>query len=183
MLDFISDIAHYDMVLNLAAQAKRSLWIGTADLKDLHVKRGTLVASFLSVLAELIRRNVEIRLIHAKKPGQLFQEDFNRHPILRRRLERALCPRVHFKIIIIIDSLVCYIGNANLTGAGMGMKSPLRRNFEAGILTKEPAILDATIEEFDKIWRGTECPRCQRKQFCQYPISNIDISRAGGRGP
>ena len=169
MLDFISDIAHYDMVLNLAAQAKRSLWIGTADIKDLHVRKGTLVVSFLNVLAELIRRNVEIRLIHAKKPGQPFQEDFNRYPLLKRHLEQVLCPRVHFKIII-IDSLICYVGSANLTGAGMGMKSPLRRNFEAGILTNEPAILNAATEEFDKIWRGEECPRCQRKQFCPSPI-------------
>lgn len=30
-----------------------------------------------------------------------------------------------------------YIGSANLTGAGIGMKSAQRRNFEAGILTNE----------------------------------------------
>ena len=41
---------------------------------------------------------------------------------------------VHFKLII-IDSTIAYVGSANLTGAGMGMKSPKKRNFEAGILT------------------------------------------------
>ena len=31
---FISDSSHYATVLNLAAQAKRSLWIGTADIEE-----------------------------------------------------------------------------------------------------------------------------------------------------
>ena len=36
-------------------------------------------------------------------------------------LERALCPRVHFKIFV-FDGVEAYIGSTNLTGAGMGMK-------------------------------------------------------------
>ena len=47
---------------------------------------------------------------------------------------------VHFKLII-IDSTIAYVGSANLTGAGMGMKSPKKRNFEAGILTDDPEML------------------------------------------
>ena len=62
------------------------------------------------------------------------------------------------------------MGSANLTGAGMGMKSSNRRNFEAGILSSDPAILNAAIEEFDKVWRGSECRKCQRKQYCSDPI-------------
>ena len=37
------------------------------------------------------------------------------------------------------------IGSANLTGAGMGMKSPRKRNFEAGILTDDPEMVEAAI--------------------------------------
>ena len=169
MIKFISDIAHYDIVLNLASQAKRSLWLGTADIKDLHVKRGATAMPFLGILAELISKNVEVRLIYAKHPGQPFRDDLARHPLLKRHLEQVLCPRVHFKLVI-IDATICYIGSANLTGAGMGMKSPHRRNFEAGVLTNEPGILNPAIEEFDKIWRGAECPHCQRKQFCPTPV-------------
>lgn len=116
-----------------------------------------------------INKGITIRLIHAKEPGRPFQKDFDSYPLLAQRLERALCPRVHFKIII-IDSTLCYLGSANLTGAGMGIKSSLRRNFEAGILTDETAILNPAIEEFDKVWRGTECLKCQRKQYCPAPI-------------
>ena len=85
-------------------------------------------------------------------------------------LERVMCPRVHFKIIV-IDQKICYVGSANLTGAGMGMKSPHRRNFEAGIITDASDIVNAAIEEFDKVWRGGECKKCQRHKYCPDPIA------------
>ena len=93
----------------------------------------------------------------------------DRYKRLQSSLERVLCPRVHFKIVV-IDCSICYIGSANLTGAGMGMKSPNRRNFEAGILTDEPSLVDEAMEEFDKVWRGEMCKKCQRKQYCSDPI-------------
>ena len=170
MLSFISDTAHYSSVLDLVTKAKETLWIGTADIKDLYVVQGKTEKPFLGVLSELIGKGVEVRLIHAKEPGPNFREDFDRYPRLARMLERVMCPRVHFKIII-IDQAICYVGSANLTGAGMGMKSATRRNFEAGILTDEPSIVDAAIEEFDKVWRGSECKKCQRRDICTDPIA------------
>ena len=169
MQNFISDISHYDIVLNLAIQAKHSLWIGTADIKDLYVIQGKAEKPFLGILSELLGKGVEVRLIHAKEPGPNFREDFDRYPRLAKMLERVMCPRVHFKIIV-IDQKICYVGSANLTGAGMGMKSPYRRNFEAGIITDSSDIVNAAIEEFDKVWRGSECKKCQRRKFCSDPI-------------
>lgn len=52
---------------------------------------------FLGVLAELIEKGVQVRLMHAKEPGPIFREDFDRYPILATGLERAMCPRVHFR--------------------------------------------------------------------------------------
>lgn len=170
MLTFISDTAHYSTVLDLVTKAKRTLWIGTADIKDLYVVKGKTEKPFLGVLSELMGKGVEVRLIHAKEPGPNFREDFDRYPRLARLLERVMCPRVHFKLII-IDQTLCYIGSANLTGAGMGMKSAGRRNFEAGILTDEPSLVEAAIEEFDKVWRGSECKTCQRRNLCPDPIA------------
>ena len=170
MFSFISDTAHYTSVLDLVTKARETLWIGTADIKDLYVVQGKTEKPFLGVLSELIGKGVEVRLIHAKEPGQNFREDFDRYPRLAKMLERVMCPRVHFKIII-IDQAICYVGSANLTGAGMGMKSSTRRNFEAGILTDEPSIVDAAIEEFDKVWRGSECKNCQRRELCPDPIA------------
>ena len=166
---FISDTSHYTTVLDLAMKAKHSLWIGTADIKDLYVLQGSSEKPFLGVLADLLGKGVEVRLIHAKEPGPNFRADFDRYPRLAKMLERVMCPRVHFKIIV-IDQTICYVGSANLTGAGMGMKSPRRRNFEAGILTDEAAIVAAAIEEFDKVWRGSECAQCLRRNVCPDPI-------------
>ena len=170
MLTFISDTAHYTSVLDLVTKAKETLWIGTADIKDLYVVQGKTEKPFLGVMSDLIGKGVELRLIHAKEPGPNFREDFDRYPRLAKLLERVMCPRVHFKLII-IDQAICYVGSANLTGAGMGMKSPTRRNFEAGILTDESLIVDAAIEEFDKVWRGSECKKCQRREICPDPIA------------
>lgn len=168
-IEFISDSEHYAKVTGRVTSVKRSLWIRTADIKDLHVKSGSGTKPFLGVLADLIMRGVDIRLIHAKEPGPAFQQDFARYPILATGLERMLCPRVHFKILI-LDFESAYIGSANLTGAGIGMKSSGKRNFEAGILTNDSGLVEAAAEEFDSVWRGSHCPGCQRRQYCPNPI-------------
>ena len=74
MLSFISDTDHYASVLDLVTKARETLWIGTADIKDLYVVQG-------------------------KK------------------------------------------------------------------------IVDAAIEEFDKVWRGSECKKCRRRELCPDPIA------------
>lgn len=168
-VELISGKEHYDKVVARVASVKKSLWIGTADIKDLHVKSDNSTEPFLGVLAKLLKRGAEIRLIHAKEPGPAFREDFDRYPILKTGLERMLCPRVHFKILI-FDFDTAYVGSANLTGAGIGMKSSNRRNFEAGILTDDTSLVEAAMEKFDSVWRGAHCRQCGRKQYCSDPI-------------
>ena len=170
MLTYISNSAHYKEVLSRVQSVKHILWIGTADIKDLYVEIGKEKKPFLALIAQLIRRGVEVRLIHAKEPGPNFREDFDRFPTLYDRLERALCPRVHFKIIV-FDSKEVYIGSANLTGAGLGMKASSTRNFEAGILTDEPEIVEQAMNQFDDVWIGKHCQTCKRKDVCLDPIA------------
>lgn len=162
---YIADGAHYSEVISRIAAVKEAVWIGTADIKDLYVKKGESAVPLLEVLVELCRRGVDVRLIHAKEPGPAFREEFDKYPILFKKLKRILCPRVHFKILV-FDYETAYIGSANLTGAGIGMKSSNRRNFEAGILTNEPSLVDAAAEQFDNVWTGTYCKTCGRKDFC-----------------
>ena len=38
--EFVSGKNHYDMVIEKVASVKKSLWIGTADIKDLHMEFG-----------------------------------------------------------------------------------------------------------------------------------------------
>ena len=170
MLTYISNSAHYKEVLSRVQSVKHMLWIGTADIKDLYVEIGKEKKPFLALIAQLIRRGVEVRLIHAKEPGPNFREDFDKYPILYDGLERVLCPRVHFKMIV-YDCKVAYIGSANLTGAGIGMKAETTRNFEAGILTDDPEFVEQAMNQFDEVWIGKHCKSCKRRDFCLDPIA------------
>ena len=101
MTEFVADRQIYEKVIRVPVPlAQERLWIATADIKDMYVeKQGRGAASmvpFLQILSELLRRNVEIRLIHAKEPGPAFRKDFDKYPRLWEGLERVLCPRVHF---------------------------------------------------------------------------------------
>ena len=191
MLTYISNTAHYLEVLSLVPKVKHNLWIGTADIKDLYVedgkqknvsiKRGQkeLILSaereksrgnlkpFLAVLAGLIQCGVEVRLIHAKEPGSNFREDFDKYPVLYDRLERVLCPRVHFKMIV-FDCKETYLGSANLTGAGIGMKTDNKRNFEAGILTNPYNGITEDVAS-----RQSSCHQLRRIQFFAYAQQHV----------
>lgn len=169
MLKYISNSDHYKEVLSRVQNVKRTLWIGTADIKDLYVEAGKEKKPFLALIAQLIRRGVEVRLIHAKEPESNFREDFDKHPLLYDRLERVLCPRVHFKMIV-FDCKEAYIGSANLTGAGIGMKADTTRNFEAGILTDDPELVERAMSQFDDVLIGKHCKACKRREFCLDPI-------------
>ena len=162
---YIQNEEHYSEVISRIAKVRNNLWIGTADIKDVYVKQDGEAIPLLGQLAALLKRGVGVRLIHAKEPGPNFREDFDRFPILVTDLERVMCPRVHFKMMI-FDLETAYIGSANLTGAGIGMKSSLRRNFEAGILTNDPALVEPAIEQFDTLWMGSHCKKCVRQEFC-----------------
>ena len=194
MLTYITNSDHYKEVLSRVQSMKHTLWIGTADIKDLYVEVGKDMKPFLALVSQLIRRGVEVRLIHAKEPGPNFREDFDKYPILYDRLERVLCPRVHFKIIV-FDCKEVYVGSANLTGAGIGMKAETIRNFEAGILTDDPEIVEQAmngrsserqpsllkdvrvvrdedeVNQFDNVWIGKHCKSCKRREFCPDPIA------------
>ena len=95
--EFISDKAIYDRVIQeMVVEAGEYVWIATADVKDLYVKRGARMVPFLGVLSDMIEKGIAVRLLHAKEPGPNFREDFDRFPLLIEGLERMLCPRVHF---------------------------------------------------------------------------------------
>lgn len=146
MFEFITDKEIYDRVIcDRIPKARKFLWLATADLKDLHVDKQGRMVPFLEVLSDLVKKRVEIRLLHAKEPGKAFREDFDRYPNLIGGIERILCPRVHFKSVV-IDGDFAYTGSANLTGAGMGAKSAGRRNFESGIITDDKKIIGKIME-------------------------------------
>ncbi len=168
---FITNEQLYKQVIEPVAGATSFVWIGTADIKDLHVKFKNSVYSFLAILDSLASKKVEIRLLHAKDPGPNFRRSFDKYPLLWKSMERQICPRVHFKHII-IDGKLAYSGSANLTGAGLGMKGENTRNFESGFVTTDQSVIDEIMNQFDEVWMGKYCKACRRKIYCSDPILN-----------
>jgi phosphatidylserine/phosphatidylglycerophosphate/cardiolipin synthase-like enzyme len=159
---------HYATVIEAVARAETSVWIATANLKDLWVEaprragqRRRGYRSILELFDELAARRVELRILHAALPSRAFRASFDAHRRLTAGgLELRLCPRVHLKLVI-IDGSELYLGSANWTGAGLGAKGEGRRNFELGIVTDDAPLLDEVQALYDRIWRGLECPRCR----------------------
>ena len=164
--ELITDREIYEkVILSLIPKARRFVWIGTSDIKDLYVKKGNNMVPFLEILSDLLGKKVDVRLIFAKEPGEPFRKDFDKYPVLIKMLEQFNCPRVHFKSVI-VDGQYAYTGSANLTGAGMGAKSKDNRNFEAGILTNDPAFVEKLMKQYDDVWIGINCKSCGRKKYC-----------------
>ena len=71
MTTFLSNRDIYtSVVCGIVPQARERLWIATADIKDMYVDAGGReMVPFLEVLNGMVKRGVEVRLIHAKDPG------------------------------------------------------------------------------------------------------------------
>jgi phosphatidylserine/phosphatidylglycerophosphate/cardiolipin synthase-like enzyme len=150
-------------------RAQKLLWIASANLKDMHVKQRRRYRSILDSFAALARDGVQIRLIHASRPSANFLKSMARHSELSNAMEMLICPRTHFKTVI-VDGKWAYTGSANFTGAGMGVKSVKRRNFEIGVILEEPEHVRELMDYFDQIWIGQHCPSCGHRAICPHPI-------------
>ncbi len=177
-MQLISGRGHYEAVIAAVTKAKCSVWIATANLKELmiegrrvSVRSRSRYRSVLDTFDELARAGVELRILHASRPSRPFRESFDKHPRLYEGgLALRECPRVHLKTVI-VDGRSCYLGSANWTGAGIGAKGAGRRNFEVGIMTEDEGVLDTIQELYDRIWRGAECGACKlREDGCEAPL-------------
>jgi phosphatidylserine/phosphatidylglycerophosphate/cardiolipin synthase-like enzyme len=176
---------HYPAVIERVLAAERSVWIATANLKELMIEDPRLVPgrarsrrkpyrSVLAALSDLSARGVELRLLHAAPPSRVFRRDFDRQRrLVAGGLELRLCPRTHLKLVI-VDGRDLYLGSANWTGAGLGAKNENRRNFELGVLTQDERLLDAAQETFERIWRGGECAECRMRDTCPMPLDALE---------
>ena len=152
-------------------QVKKFIWFITADIKDLHVEYKNSFVPLIEVIDDYIDRGIAVRLIHAKEPGPRFRKDFDRFPNLidNDLFERILCPRVHTKAVV-IDGEICFIGSANLTGAGIGAKHKDKRNFEAGFVFDDEKNLNQIMAWADDLYLGNYCIDCRRRDICPDPI-------------
>ncbi len=162
---------YLQLVQECIPQSRQSLWIVTADIKDMYIEYGNAFAPFLQLLADMIDRGVAIRLIHAKEPGPRFRQEYDRFEQLIESdlFERVLCPRVHTKAVI-IDHKLAFIGSPNLTGAGMGGKHEDKHNFEAGFLFNNVGEIKRLSEWVERLCKGEYCTSCRRVEHCPDPI-------------
>ncbi len=181
-LQLLSGKAHYDEVVQPVAEAQRSVWIATANLKELMVEdprlqpgrrrtRGrSAYRSVLEVFDELAARGVELRILHASLPSRPFRDELDKHPrLFKGGLQLRMCPRVHLKTVI-VDGARMYLGSANWTGAGLGAKGEHRRNFELGVMTDDEAWIDEVQALYEHVWRGGACRECKLRQECEAPL-------------
>ena len=180
-VELICDSQHHDQVMRMLSEARVSVWIGTANVKDIHLQapigtRARARGQYLSIterLTELVRRKVEVRILHGALPSRPFRESLGKSPeLVAPRFEMRHCPRVHLKMIA-VDGAYLYLGSANFTGAGLGAKSEGRRNFEMGIATDDDVLLDATQARFERIWTGRECGSCRLRSECPGPLDQL----------
>jgi phosphatidylserine/phosphatidylglycerophosphate/cardiolipin synthase-like enzyme len=169
-VELVMDEMHFErVVLEGMLRAKVSLEIATADFKAMLIpKDGRRTApSVVEELRRLAEREVEIRLLHAGTPSEPALRELKRG--VPRGLGIRRCPRLHAKAVI-VDCRSMYLGSANLTGAGLGAKADGRRNFEWGVWTASPALIDSVLEQFNALWEGRRCEGCRRKDVCPVPL-------------
>jgi phosphatidylserine/phosphatidylglycerophosphate/cardiolipin synthase-like enzyme len=167
---------HTEIVEGGVRRARASVWIATANLKDLHVEarpgtRSRAQGRFTSLfdeLGEAARRGVEVRILCSGAPSRPLSERIRK--LGRPTVGLRRCPRSHLKMIA-VDGLLLYLGSANFTGAGLGAKGEHRRNFEAGIVTDDDWLLDQMQATFDDIWQGRRCAGCQLGRECPTPLA------------
>src|SRR5215217_4647056 len=169
--ELVVDAQHYHRIVRDGIlRAAVSLDVMTADFKAMLVPaagaaggRGRSAPSIVEVFRRLAAKGVEIRLLHAGTPSSAALRELKR--ALPAGLTIRRCPRLHSKTVV-VDSRAMYLGSANLTGAGLGAKADGRRNFEMGIWTESPTLIDPVVDQFNALWEGRHCAACRRKDVC-----------------
>jgi phosphatidylserine/phosphatidylglycerophosphate/cardiolipin synthase-like enzyme len=170
--ELVVDQQHYHRIVREGIlRATVSLDVMTADFKAMLVpaagSNGREAPSIVEVFRRLAAKGVEIRLLHAGTPSSAALRELKQ--ALPTGLAIRRCPRLHAKAVV-VDCRAMYVGSANLTGAGLGAKADGRRNFEMGLWTESPALIDAVLDQFNALWEGRRCESCRRKDVCPVPL-------------
>jgi phosphatidylserine/phosphatidylglycerophosphate/cardiolipin synthase-like enzyme len=177
--EYLEDEELYERVVESGlVSARESLDLATANLKTMLAEMPPGSEKFVSLPALLLRKvgeGVRVRLLHSGVPSENFLAELRgtglwKHPGFSMRR----CPRVHLKLAV-VDGRAAYLGTANLTGAGLGAKSEQRRNFEAGIWSESPELVERLGRFFLSIWDGALCEGCGRAKHCPQPLEEPEF--------
>src|SRR5439155_13754131 len=83
------------------AHARESVWISTANVKAMMIEREGRFRPVADLFSELTGRGVEVRVLHAELPSRPFRAAFDAKALLAKRMTLKICPRVHFKCVLV----------------------------------------------------------------------------------
>ena len=157
-------------------KAQESIIIGTYNLQNIKIQQRNRNTSLSEVLIQKAKRNVKILIcLAAFMRKSRFINTLRTHPVAHtHKLAIRFCRRMHFKTII-VDLKYAYIGTANISGAGIGLKSQQRRNFELGFVTRDIELIADVGTTFMEIFNGKYCDKCHffKNSHIQDPCSGI----------
>ena len=162
---------HQHVIVDGVLAANRTVWIATANLKDMHVPGvGRRYQPILAEFDRMAERGVRFRIIHSELPSKPFRRTLERFPRLTASaMELQICPRSHWKLVV-VDGAFAYLGSANFTGAGLGARSQRKRNLELGVASRDPSFVRPLAALFDTFWIGEHCRDCALRDECPDPI-------------
>lgn len=146
---YIKDAEHEEVIYDKLYSVKQSLYIATANFKNVIIHGDNLV----SILNKMANKGIKITIICSRL-----------HTKEKCDFELIVCPRNHMKLFI-FDESVLYIGSANLTPAALSrnIKSRKTNNHEAGILTNDSQIINQAINHFKSVYQVDDCKTCKIK--------------------
>jgi len=172
-IEFLADERIYRRVVaDCLLNARRLIRIATANVKDVHVGTGPKrrFESLLRPLAKFVASGGELHILHGSIPSRRFLGSLEKYSFREfERFTMKRCPRVHFKAVL-ADGEFVFLGSPNFTGAGLGAKSPEKRNFEIGLASRDARLYDLVEARFDWIWFGGACEKCKLRKDCCVPL-------------
>ena len=158
--------------------AKRSVWIATANLKELMVegpvlalgRRRNSYRSVLEAFDELAQRGVELRILHASLPSRPFRDEFDRHQrLVSGGLQLRMCPRVHLKTVI-VDARVLVSRQRQLDRRRPRRQGRGPAQLRARHRQRRRALLDQVQALYEQIWSGAAVRGVQAARDCEAPL-------------
>lgn len=163
---------HHKVIKEAVLNAERFVWIATANLKDMYIRMARGYKPILEAFNRMAASGVSFRIVHSDMPSGPFRETLEQYDRLTSgAMELQICSRCHWKMVI-VDGIFAYLGSANFTGAGLGVKNEKRRNLELGVVSEDNIFVEKLQGLFDDFWIGSYCRGCGYRETCPDPIED-----------